>query len=129
MEYTVEYLVEQDPQQTDSAFYCWTHGWEVLAVVKSGDREFHIGSNGEMRINLPNGDVLRYTSDLLSAGIDTDKKLAEFNTAHADQDVWVNNNWFEFYEPKADDEWWEVCETLEEAIEAVKQILTDNEVE
>jgi hypothetical protein len=68
--------------------------------------------------------VLRYTSDLLSAGIDTDKKLAEL-----DQDVWVNNNWFEFYEPKADDEWWEVCETLEEAIEAVKQILTDNEVE
>jgi hypothetical protein len=68
--------------------------------------------------------VLRYTSDLLSAGIDTDKKLSEL-----DQDVWVNNNWFEFYEPKADDEWWEVCETLEEAIEAVKQILTDNEVE
>lgn len=129
MHYTVEYLIEQDPQQTDSAFYCWTNGWEVLAVVKSGDREFHIGSNGEMRINLPNGDVWRYTSDLISAGIDTDTKLAEFNTAHAEQDVWVNNNWFEFYEPKADDEWWEVCETLEEAIEAVKQILMDNEVE
>jgi len=129
MDYTVEYLVEQNPEQTDSAFYCWTNGWEVLAVVKSGDREFHIGSNGEMRINLPNGDVWRYTSDLISAGIDTDTKLAEFNTAHAEQDVWVNNNWFEFYEPKADDEWWEVCETLEEAIEAVKQILADNEVE
>ena len=129
MEYTVEYLVEQDPKRTDSAFYCWTNGWEVLAVVKSGDREFHIGSNGEMRINLPNGDVWRYTSDLISAGIDTDEKLAEFNTEHAEQDVWVNNNWFEFYEPKADDEWWEVCETLDEAIEAVKQILTDNEVE
>ena len=129
MDYTVEYLVEQNPEQTDSAFYCWTNGWEVLAVVKSGDREFHIGSNGEMRINLPNGDVWRYTSDLISAGIDTDTKLAEFNTAHAEQDVWVNNNWFEFYEPKADDEWWEVCETLEEAIEAVKQILIDNEVE
>lgn len=129
MDYTVEYLVEPNPEQTESAFYCWTNGWEVLAVVKSGDREFHIGSNGEMRINLPNGDVLRYTSDLISAGIDTDTKLAEFNTAHADQDVWVNNNWFEFYEPKADDEWWEVCETLEEAIEAVKQILIDNEVE
>jgi hypothetical protein len=129
MDYTVEYLAEQNPEQTDSAFYCWTNGWEVLAVVKSGDREFHIGSNGEMRINLPNGDVWRYTSDLISAGIDTDTKLAEFNTAHAEQDVWVNNNWFEFYEPKADDEWWEVCETLEEAIEAVKQILTDNEVE
>lgn len=129
MNYTVEYLVEQDPQQTESAFYCWTNGWEVLAVVKAGDREFHIGSNGEMRINLPNGDVWRYTSDLISAGIDTDTKLGEFNTAHAEQDVWVNNNWFEFYEPKADGEWWEVCETLEEAIEAVKEILTNNEVE
>jgi hypothetical protein len=125
MEYTVEYLIEQDPQQTDSAFYCWTNGWEVLAVVKSGDREFHIGSNGEMRINLPNGDVLRYTSDLLSAGIDTDIKLSEFMEKHD----WIHNNWFEIYEKDSVGEWWEVCETLEEAIEAVKQILTDNEVE
>jgi hypothetical protein len=125
MEYTVEYLVEQDPQQTDSAFYCWTHGWEVLAVVKLGDREFHIGSNGEMRINLPNGDVLRYTSDLLSAGIDTDIKLSEFMEKHD----WIHNNWFEIYEKDSVGEWWEVHETLEEAIEAVKEILTDNEVE
>jgi hypothetical protein len=119
MEYTVEYLIEQDPQQTDSAFYCWTNGWEVLAVVKSGDREFHIGSNGEMRINLPNGDVLRYTSDLLSAGIDTDIKLSEFMEKHD----WIHNNWFEIYEKDSVGEWWEVCETLEEGIEAARHAL------
>lgn len=125
MTYEVTYLVEQNPDQTDSAFYCWSGGWEVLATIKSGDREFHIGSNGEMRINLPDGDVIRYTEDLLSAGIDTDEKLAEFSAKYANHDVWVNNNWFEFYELDTNDEWWEVCETIEEAVNAVITILGD----
>lgn len=121
--YTVEYLVEQDPKRTDSAFHCWTQGHQDLAIVRAGDREFRVCSNGEMRVNLPNDEVWRYTDDLLSAGIDTDEKLWKFNEEHADKDVWVNNNWFEFYEVGADEEWWEVHETVEEAIEAIVSIL------
>ena len=117
---TIEYHYTANPEQTDSAFHCWTHGWETLATVKAGGREFVVGSNGEMRIHAPDNEVWRYTDDLLSAGIDTDKKLSEFSEANPD--AWVNNNWFEFYEVDGEDSW-EVHETVEEAIEAVKEIL------
>lgn len=92
---------------------------ESLAEVKKGDRTFYVGSNGEMRINLSTGNVIRYTSDLLEAGIDTDEKLSELEKRLE----WVNNNWFEIYEEGADGDWWEVHETLEEGIEAARYAL------
>jgi len=120
-EVKITYLVPQEENQTDSAFYCWSEGWETLATVECGDRKFAIGSNGEMRFNLPNGDVFRYTEDLINFGIDTDEKLRNFG--HAYPEAQVNNNWFEFYEVDGEDSW-EVHETLEEAIDAVKEILS-----
>lgn len=118
-EVKITYLTELNPEQTDSAFYCWGAGFESLAKVQKGDRTFYVGSNGEMRIDLPNEGVVRYTSDLLEAGIDTDKKLAEL----LEKNDWINNNWFEIYEEGADGEWWEVCDTLEEGIEAARHAL------
>lgn len=117
---TVEYQYTANPEQTDSAFHCWSGDWETLAIVTAGERKFVVGSNGEMRIHAPDNEVWRYTDDLLSAGIDTDKKLSEFSEANPD--AWVNNNWFEFYEVDGEDSW-EVHDTVEEAIEAVKEIL------
>lgn len=117
---TVEYQHTANPEQTDSAFHCWSGDWETLAIVTAGERKFVVGSNGEMRIHAPDNEVWRYTDDLLSAGIDTDKKLSEFSEANPD--AWVNNNWFEFYEVDGEDSW-EVHDTIEEAIEAVKEIL------
>jgi hypothetical protein len=131
---TVEYLITPEPNQTDSAFYCWQHGWETLVTVTAGEREFAIGVNGEMRIEAPqfdeNGewshsDTWRYSDDLTSNGIDTDEKLYEFSNKYSEYDIWQNNNWFEFYEVDGEDSW-EVCDTLEEAIEAVKAILADD---
>ena len=121
-EVKVTYLTELNPEQTDSAFYCWGSGFEPLAEVKKGDRTFYVGSSGEMRINLPSGDIVRYTSDLLEKGIDTDAKLSELLESHD----WINNNWFEIYEEGADGEWWEVCDTLEEGIEAARHGLEMN---
>jgi hypothetical protein len=118
-EVKITYLTEVNPDQTDSAFYCWGSGFEPLAEVKKGDRTFYVGSNGEMRINLSTGNVIRYTSDLLEAGIDTDEKLSELEKRLE----WVNNNWFEIYEEGADGDWWEVCDTLEEGIEAARHAL------
>jgi hypothetical protein len=118
-EVKITYLTELNPEQTDSAFYCWGTGFEALAKVQKGDRTFYVGSNGEMRIDLPNEGVVRYTSDLLEAGIDTDAKLSELLESHD----WINNNWFEIYEEGADGEWWEVSDTLEEGIEAARHAL------
>lgn len=121
----VTYLQEQMPDRTDSAFYCWGEGFETLATVTKGDRTFHVGTNGEMRINLPNGEIYRYTEDLLAAGIDSDEKLAELEKNYPDEEIWINNNWFEIYESGADGEWWEVHETLEEGIAAAKAVLSE----
>jgi hypothetical protein len=118
-EVKITYLTELNPEQTDSAFYCWGTGFEALAKVQKGDRTFYVGSNGEMRIDLPNEGIVRYTSDLLEAGIDTDAKLSELLESHD----WINNNWFEIYEEGADGEWWEVSDTLEEGIEAARHAL------
>lgn len=118
-EVKITYLTELNPEQTESAFYCWGSGFEALAKVQKGDRTFYVGTNGEMRIDLPNEGVVRYTSDLLEAGIDTDAKLSELLESHD----WINNNWFEIYEEGADGEWWEVSDTLEEGIEAARHAL------
>jgi hypothetical protein len=118
-EVKITYLTELNPAQTDSAFYCWGTGFEALAKVQKGDRTFYVGSNGEMRIDIPNEGVIRYTVDLIEAGIDTDTKLAEL----LEKQDWINNNWFEIYEEDADGEWWEVCDTLEEGIEAARHAL------
>lgn len=119
---TIEYHYTANPEQTDSAFYCWDSDWTTLATVTAGERKFIVGSNGEMRIYAPNNEVWRYTDDLISAGIDTDEKLAEFSSNPENANAWANNNWFEFYEVDGEDSW-EVHDTVEEAIEAIKEIL------
>lgn len=119
--HTIEYFYTPDPNQTDSMFHCWTHGWETLVAVKAGEREFHIGVNGEMRFDLPNGEVWRYTDDLTSNNLDTDEKLTIFLSLYPD--VMTNNNWFEMYEVGNDEDYSEVYETVDQAIEAVITLL------
>ena len=120
----VKYLQEQMPDRTDSAFYCWGSGFETIATVTKGDRTFCVGTNGEMRINLPDGEIYRYTEDLLAAGIDTDAKLAELEKNNPDEEIWINNNWFEIYEVGEDGEWWEVYDSIEEGIAAATEVLS-----
>ena len=121
----IEYLFDRNPQQTDSAFYCWWHGWETLATVTAGEREFRIGVNGEMRFDLPNGEVWRYTDDLTSNEIDTDEKLTIFLSLYPN--TMTNNNWFEMYEVGDDSGWSDVYDTVEEAIEAVLTLLGETQ--
>lgn len=118
---TIEYFYTPEPNQTDSMFHCWTNGWETLVKVKAGEREFHIGVVGEMRFDLPNGEVWRYADDLTSNNIDTDEKLTIFLSLYAD--VMTNNNWFEMYEVGNDEDYSDVYETVDEAIEAVITLL------
>lgn len=116
---TISYYCEMKPEQTDSAFYCWSNGWETLVTVKAGKREFIIGVNGEMRLDLPNGDVWRYTDDLLDNKIDTDEKLYAL-----DRDVWTNNNWFEMYEIGYDDSY-DVFDSINDAIQQALALLNE----
>ena len=122
----ITYLQEQIPNRTNSAFYCWSERFEDIAKVQKGDRTFYVGSNGEMRINLPNGDIYRYTEDLLAAGIDTDEKLDELEKNYSGEEIWINNNWFEIYEDGDDaGEWWEVYDTVDDGIAAAVEVLSE----
>ncbi len=94
--------------QQDPAFH--THGYSThVMTVNTGKFSTDIYCDGEMRIHvwdsaeaLNNGEhhtsVWRYTSDLIEAGIDTDKKLADlFDEGRID---WVHNSWFDLYDAK-----------------------------
>jgi hypothetical protein len=89
--------------------------------VTAGERKFLIGVNGEMRFDLPNGEVWRYTDDLTSNKIDTDEKLFIFLSLYPD--AMTNNNWFEMYEVGDDSGYSDVYETVDQAVEAVLTLL------
>ena len=116
--------------QTDAMFYCWGEGETHIATLVVDSRTFHIIANGEMRLNLPNGDVIRYTDALLSAGIDTDDKLNSLINEHPE--ALVNNNWFEWYEVDEGvevDPFWEVQDDVEECIAGILNLLDRTKVD
>jgi hypothetical protein len=101
----------------DSSFYTNQEGAET--VWNEAGKPFYVVRNGEMRINY--GDrVLRYTSDLLEAGIDTDKKLAELS--ESEEIEFINNSWFEVWNSKDTEYYSEVIDELSEAIEYAKEL-------
>lgn len=121
IKYEVEWHLPLNPEQTDSMFYCWGDGETNVGTLRADNRLFHIVANGEMRLNLPNGDVIRYTDALLSAGIDTDDKLRALLDQHPE--ALVNNNWFEWYEHEDDGHAWEVQDDPEECIASILNLI------
>jgi hypothetical protein len=136
----ITYYDAYHPEQLDSAFY--VEDSNVLASVSDGERRIGVFCVGEMRILFPEGGVenptpdyrvLRYTSDLLEVGIDTDSKLSDFTDYWLERgfDVWVNNSWFELFdldaEVSGEDIEGEVYHSIDEAVDACVQILTSPE--
>ena len=78
----------------DPAFYCDGYGHTWVASIKELHSKYvaNIYCNGEMKIDLDENTRVRYTSDLLDNGINTDEKL--FNT---NPDSWHMNPWFDIY--------------------------------
>lgn len=86
----VRYCDYYDETRDDPAFYTWdTPEW--VATVELNGRALEAWTVGEMRINLDNDSIVRYTDDLLAHGIDTDEKLYKL-----DSEAWINNSWIEF---------------------------------
>lgn len=134
----VTYYGAYNQEQSDSAFY--THGYpETLASVSDGKRRLGVICVGEMRVLFPVGETenptkdyktLRYTSDLLDVGIDTDSKLSDFTDYWLERDfeVWVNNSWFELIDLDTE-EYIEdtACHSIDEAVDACVQLLNTPE--
>lgn len=136
--YELEWYAPSKVEQTDASFYCWGDGMTSLGILKADGRTFHIVANGEMRLNIPvpdvNGeyqddlyDVVRYTDALLQYA-KTDEELRNLTDYWIEQgvDIWVNNNWFEWYEVDDDhdvDSFWEVQDDLEECVASILNLV------
>jgi len=126
----VRYCNYYDTTRDDPAFYTWdTPEW--VASVEIDGRALEAWVVGEMRIDLPNEDIIRYTDDLISAGIDTDEKLNKIGNEDDSFDAWINNSWIELRDYEG--EWigdffsGHVYHSVSEAVEAMKELLKNPE--
>ena len=126
--YTVRYCDYYDDSRNDPAFYTWNSP-EWVATVEIGDRSLELWTVGEMRINLPNEDIIRYADDLFHAGIDPDEKLHQLGNDDDSYDIWINNSWLELrdYEGEWIGDIWSghVYHDVLEGIDACVTLLTD----
>jgi len=85
-----------NPEQQTDIFYTWSHDMEVVWDEAEGNG-YKVYRAGEMRVYYtdPSGEehTLRYTSDFISVGLDTDDKVAEASDSLVL--LWDNNPWFE----------------------------------
>ena len=101
----------------DAMFYTNAPDYEI---VYAGER-FYACRNGEMTIiNRVTGDVYRYTSDLISAGLDTDSKLEAIN--NEELFTVVNNPWFEIVDSEAAGQEYDIVDNYDQAVEAVNDL-------
>jgi len=111
-----------DPDRQDAAWYCVgdSHGW--AATVYRGQATIHIYSDGEMNINLYDGDRrIRTDADLYDAEITNDKQLYELCEGGALE--WVNNPWFDLYDADSGQHLDTICHTLNDAVNAAVELI------
>ena len=125
MKIRTKYCHYYDPQRNDPAFYTWDSP-EFVASVEVGERGLEAWVVGEMRIDLPNEEIIRYADDLENNEIYTDEQLFELSS-----DFWQNNSWIELRTWEG--EWvgdvfsGHIYHDIPEAIEAMKELLQNEE--
>lgn len=99
--------------RNDPAFYV-VGGMNTVAIISAnGDDLFSVCCIGEMRLDLPDGKVLRYASDLPYENIETDNDLYSI-----DGECWSNNAWFEIFDEEAGGgSLGEICHDVADAIQ------------
>jgi hypothetical protein len=126
----VRYCNYYDPSRNDPAFYTWDSP-EWVASVEVDGRALEAWVVGEMRVHLPNEDIVRYTDDLISADIDTDEKLLKLTEDYPTIDMWQNNSWIELRDYEG--QWigdvfsGHIYHDVTEAVEAMKELLQNPE--
>lgn len=121
----IRYCDYYDETRNDPAFYTWdTPDW-VVSVEIDG-RQLEAWTVGEMRINLPNDEIIRYADDLNHNEIYNDADLENIPS-----ECWINNSWLELRDYEG--QWigdvfsGHVYHDVKEAVEAMKELLKDSE--
>lgn len=108
---------KEEMNTLDAAFFVNEVGAET--VWSDGDKPAYVVRNGEMRIAYDDR-VIRYTNDLIHAGITTDKKL--YNAVDSQKLEFVNNAWFEVWMSNDPDYFSEPIHDLASAIEEARKL-------
>jgi hypothetical protein len=117
----IRYCDYYHPSSNDPAFYTWDSP-EWIATVEFEDRLLEAWVVGEMRIQFPNEDIVRYSDELSWAGIANDSDIETIKPEY-----WINNSWIELRTYEG--EWLEgvVFHSVKEAVEGMQALLADEE--
>lgn len=114
-----------DETRDDPAFYTWDTP-EFVASVEVNGRGLEAWTVGEMRINLPNDEIVRYADDLNHNEIYSDLDLENIPG-----ECWINNSWIELRDYEGN---WigdvfsgHVYHSVTEAVEEMKELLVNPE--
>lgn len=130
MKIRTKYCHYYDPTRNDPSFYTWDSP-EFVASVEVGERGLEAWVVGEMRIYLPNDEIVRYADDLENNEIYTDEQLFKLTEDNPELDVWQNNSWIELRTWEG--EWvgdvfsGHIYHDVQEAVEAMKMLLQEPE--
>lgn len=97
MEFDIEWLQHDEPDQRQDIFYCEGYEHSPVCIIKGNGKQVLISCDGEMRIiHKINGDDYIITDywDLIEAGIKTDEDVYK---VLEDAD-WDCNPWFDAYD-------------------------------
>lgn len=106
----------------DPAFYTDSEGTQVV-WDKDENKRFYVVRNGEMRIHAKthaedtHSEVIRYTDQLESFGINDDEALADWTLKGEEVFDWIHNSWFEVYDEKDSDFFSDPIHDLDKAVE------------
>lgn len=121
----IRYCNYYDTTRDDPAFYTWdTPEW--VASVEIDGRQLEAWVVGEMRINLPNDEIIRYGDDLNHNEIHSDSDLENIPG-----ECWINNSWIELRDYEG--EWigdvfsGHVYHSVSEAVEEMQELLKNPE--
>ena len=111
------------PQRQSAEFYVHGEGTETLW---DGGERYYVIRNGEMRIHFGE-DILRYTEDLLKAGVCSDRVLSALNISSAlaeTHDLFqiIDSPWFEVVDSSDPTDMGEVYHYLDEAVERAQAL-------
>lgn len=133
---TVEYK-EVIPTSCQMAeFYRYQEGYENYATITYDDRVVEVECGGQMYLSIPdlvNGElnetdanIIRYSDDLIAAGITDDIQLTQFikTISNSGYEVYHMNPWWEVFSHNCD--MGEIYDTFYEAVDGgVDYILDD----
>lgn len=135
MEFDIEWLTENEPEQRTDMFYCEGYHHSPVCIITGNERKVLISCDGEMTIRYKINDqehILKDFWDLLDNGIARDIDLNKLDPDNFDDSPWfaaydITNNYDEVAGYETYDDLGIVEGNLDEMIKLVKEYIIKGE--